>query len=632
MLRTLRMTGARGVGWYRDQADHVPGGSAPAHARRPSARHGVAWTHTHRSRPRARRCRTRRAHRRRASGSRWSPRCSSRPATSSGPSSVSPRAGSSTCSTARSPRTSGRASPRGAFFDSVADRVSDAVVFGGVAWYLGRTSGRAPVLALAAVALAMLISYERAKAEGLGYDARGGIMERAERMVLLGIGMAFDILVPVLWIMVVLMAVTAVHRFVKVWRQASDLPARPELPAGPAPAARRRATASPRRSGGAARSGPPTVAPCAPRAAAAPERRRTDAVTVVRRVPRCGAAVANAVPQVGGARRSPRSTGRLLAPVLVGRRRIVRRNLQRATDGALEGLALERAVSDTFASYGRYWLELFRLPADARGIGGGSCHVGRVRAHHHRAGGGQRRDPRVAAPRRVRLRRRVARRSRACRRRSWWRRSSRPRSSSGSPTSGAPIGMEVIPLGPDAAAGVLRALRENRVVCLLSDRDIAGDGTEVEFFGETTTLPAGPADARPAHRRRADPDRGLLPAPRRSTSCGSCRRCRSNGRAACARMSRRVTQDLARRFEELVRMAPEQWHVMQPNWPSDRGDVAADATEHPTSRRSPTRRRRRCPDARRVAARRTRCRCPAGCRARCSGSHVRCAASASTRG
>ena len=125
-------------------------------------------------------------------------------------------------------RTSGRASPRGAFFDSVMDRASDAVVFGGVAWYLGRTSGRAPVLALAAVALAMMISYERAKAEGLGYDARGGLMERAERMVMLGIGLAFDVLVPVLWIMVALMSFTAVQRFLNVWGQASDdLPARP---------------------------------------------------------------------------------------------------------------------------------------------------------------------------------------------------------------------------------------------------------------------------------------------------------------------------------------------------------------------------------------------------------------------
>ena len=47
------------------------------------------------------------------------------------------------------------------------------------------------------------------------------------------------------------------------------------------------------------------------------------------------------------------------------------------------------------------------------------------------------------------------------------------------------------------------------------------------------------------------------------------------------------TQELARRFEELVRMAPEQWHVMQPNWPSDRGDPAL-ATREPVAERLPT--------------------------------------------
>lgn len=126
-------------------------------------------------------------------------------------------------------RGSGQASPRGAFFDSVTDRVSDALMLGGVAWYLAGESPYLPTLALAAVALSMLISYERARAEALGYDGRGGLMERAERMVLLGIGLFFDILVPVLWIMVALMALTAVQRFVKVWRQASDLPARPRF-------------------------------------------------------------------------------------------------------------------------------------------------------------------------------------------------------------------------------------------------------------------------------------------------------------------------------------------------------------------------------------------------------------------
>ncbi len=78
---------------------------------------------------------------------------------------------------------------------------------------------------MAVLALSMLITYERARAESLGFQARGGLMERAERLVLLGVGLAFDILVPVLWIMLALTAITAVQRFVKVWRQAT--PERP---------------------------------------------------------------------------------------------------------------------------------------------------------------------------------------------------------------------------------------------------------------------------------------------------------------------------------------------------------------------------------------------------------------------
>jgi CDP-diacylglycerol--glycerol-3-phosphate 3-phosphatidyltransferase len=124
-------------------------------------------------------------------------------------------------------RGSGQASPLGAFFDSVADRASDALLFGGVAWYLADRSPYYPVLALAVAACSMMISYERARAESLGLDARGGLMERAERFVFLGVALAFDILVPVLWIMLVLTAFTAVHRFVRVYRQA----ARPPRPA-----------------------------------------------------------------------------------------------------------------------------------------------------------------------------------------------------------------------------------------------------------------------------------------------------------------------------------------------------------------------------------------------------------------
>jgi CDP-diacylglycerol---glycerol-3-phosphate 3-phosphatidyltransferase len=123
-------------------------------------------------------------------------------------------------------RQSGRAGPRGAFFDSVCDRVADAALFIGVAWYLSETDdARYAVLAMAVLALSMLITYERARAESLGFQARGGLMERAERLVLLGVGLAFDILVPILWVMLALTALTAIQRFVKVWRQAS--PERP---------------------------------------------------------------------------------------------------------------------------------------------------------------------------------------------------------------------------------------------------------------------------------------------------------------------------------------------------------------------------------------------------------------------
>jgi CDP-diacylglycerol--glycerol-3-phosphate 3-phosphatidyltransferase len=139
-------------------------------------------------------------------------------------------------------KASGTASPRGAFFDSVADRVSDALLFGGVAWYFAASKpGLLVMLPVAVLATSMLISYERAKAESMGFNAKGGIMERAERLILLGLGLLFEVLlVPVLVVMLVLTALTATQRFVKVWRQASAPPAT-------AAAARRAARRSARR-------------------------------------------------------------------------------------------------------------------------------------------------------------------------------------------------------------------------------------------------------------------------------------------------------------------------------------------------------------------------------------------------
>ena len=123
-------------------------------------------------------------------------------------------------------KASNTSSQRGAFFDSVVDRVTDALLFGGVAWYFtNEHSPKTALLPLAVSAVSSVISYERAKAESLGLSAKGGLMERAERIILLCLGLLFPVLLlPIMWIMLVLTSITAVQRFVKVWRQAAVAP------------------------------------------------------------------------------------------------------------------------------------------------------------------------------------------------------------------------------------------------------------------------------------------------------------------------------------------------------------------------------------------------------------------------
>ncbi len=130
------------------------------------------------------------------------------------------------------------------------------------------------------------------------------------------------------------------------------------------------------------------------------------------------------------------------------------------------------------------------------------------------------------------------------------------------------IGLTVIPLDDGAGAAVMRTLRANQAVALLCDRDIAGGGTEVEFFGERTTLPGGPATL--CLRTGA----ALLPTAVYFDGRGH--HALIQPPVPVAREGRiredvsRITQALAHRLEALIRLAPEQWHLFQPNWPSDR--------------------------------------------------------------
>ena len=127
-------------------------------------------------------------------------------------------------------KSGGTAGPRGAFFDSVCDRVSDGVVLGGAAWYFAGRDPHLAVLAFAVAMLSLLVSYERSRAESLGFNGKGGLMERAERMVVLGLGLTFGRLTAALWVLAVLTGLTVVQRFLLVWRQAtpeSERSARP---------------------------------------------------------------------------------------------------------------------------------------------------------------------------------------------------------------------------------------------------------------------------------------------------------------------------------------------------------------------------------------------------------------------
>lgn len=136
-------------------------------------------------------------------------------------------------------RRAGRSGPWGAFLDSTLDRFGDAAIFGGlVLWFFGAGDDRlTATLALACLILGSIVPYARARAEGLGMTASGGIAERADRLLLVltatafvGFGLPLAVLTAVLALLAVASAVTVVQRMAKVYAQARAL-AVPSAPA-----------------------------------------------------------------------------------------------------------------------------------------------------------------------------------------------------------------------------------------------------------------------------------------------------------------------------------------------------------------------------------------------------------------
>jgi KDO2-lipid IV(A) lauroyltransferase len=285
-----------------------------------------------------------------------------------------------------------------------------------------------------------------------------------------------------------------------------------------------------------------------------------------------GATVARAVPEpvAGGL---AVVGGTVAAAVAGDRRRQVERNLRRVHGPDLGGVALRRAVVDTFVSYARYYVESFRLPGTSEAdLRAGFRFDGweRVVAARDESGTGAI----IALPHLGPW--------------EWagfWAASMLDQPITVVVEALEPhdlyewfrelregFGLRVVSLGPQAGTEALKALRANHLLVLLSDRDLGGGGVEVDFFGERTTLPGGPATL--ALRTGAP----LFAAAVYATDEG--RRGVVRPQLDTTRRGRlrddvqRITQDLATELEALIRRAPEQWHLLQPNWPSDREQTA----------------------------------------------------------
>ena len=263
-----------------------------------------------------------------------------------------------------------------------------------------------------------------------------------------------------------------------------------------------------------------------------------------------------------------RGLGRLAGHLARDRRAQVERNLRRV-DPTLQGPALQRLVDQTFESYARYYEESFRLPGTSAadldaGFQADGWHrldaaleqgTGAIMALPHLGGWEwsgfwvtQVQHRAVTA---------VVERLDPPELFEWFadlRRS---------------FGFEVVALGPGAGPATAKALKANHTLALLCDRDLTGTGPEVTFFGERTTLPGGPATLALRTGAPIFPTAVYFDGPdlRRSIVMPALDATRQ-GRLRDD--VQRVTQDLAHALEDLISRAPEQWHLLQPNWPSDR--------------------------------------------------------------
>lgn len=121
-------------------------------------------------------------------------------------------------------RATGRVSAFGAFLDSTLDRLSEAILyFGLLTFFVSRAAYRQEIaLTYLAIVGSLMVSYTRARAEGLGYECKVGLFTRLERVLVLALGLLVAQLRIALWILVAGSFFTAFHRMWHVWKAASE--------------------------------------------------------------------------------------------------------------------------------------------------------------------------------------------------------------------------------------------------------------------------------------------------------------------------------------------------------------------------------------------------------------------------
>jgi CDP-diacylglycerol--glycerol-3-phosphate 3-phosphatidyltransferase len=116
-------------------------------------------------------------------------------------------------------RLTGRRSRFGAFLDSTMDRFSEAIVYLGLLFFYTRLgAGREILLIYVTIVGSLMVSYARARAEGLGLDCKVGLLTRLERVAVLTVALLLDQMSIALWALAILTNFTALQRMYHVWK------------------------------------------------------------------------------------------------------------------------------------------------------------------------------------------------------------------------------------------------------------------------------------------------------------------------------------------------------------------------------------------------------------------------------